>query len=695
MNFQRRCFFVVILLGLLFSAAACGNPTPAPAPATARPQAVQAQPTIPAPTTTSATAPSAVAATPTAESSLQDVRRSTVRIEASGSFRAPEGMKQNSGWSGTGFVVDPSGLVVTNNHVVTGAAIVKVWVSGEQQPRNAKVLGVSECSDLALLQIEGDPLPALKWYEGAIEPGLDVYAAGYPLGDPEYTLTRGIISKAKADGQTNWASVPSVIEHDAVLNPGNSGGPLVTKDGKVVGVNYASASKARQSFAISPVEAEKVLQQLRQGHDVDSIGLNAEAFLSDDNKTSGVWIYSVKSGSPADRAGLKAGDILTQLEGVTLAAKGTMAEYCDILHTHDPQATLSMTVERADSNALMEGQINGRTLAETKATVPQGQGASQGGGGNQGGSGGQTGGAGGQTEFVTRRNSTGVLEVQVPQAWTDVSSGVWNFNNQQAGIKIAAAPDLNKWQKGFDTNGAFYGVSRQLAGQYTPEKLLDEQSFSKTCTYEGRKDYNDAANGLKGVYDLYTNCDGGTGRMYEIAAMPADKSYIMLIQIIAVTDQDLNNLDRLLEYKLDAGKLPAQTAEPAPSTPPPAAAAPPILVTIQKYDYSKWGRPAEMDDPNKPCGNFDNSRPVKKLTASLRVENHSDQAMTDWYASFYKPDGTAALTCYQGYDSGFPDIAPGKAVDITFSAYIEPNETISYGVVDDAQVGKSARLKFP
>ncbi|MEI2690512.1 MAG: serine protease [Anaerolineae bacterium] len=69
--------------------------------------------------------------------------------------------------------------------------------------------------------------------------GLDVYAAGFPLGDPEFTLTRGIVSKARADGETDWASVDSVLEHDASINPGNSGGPLITGDGKVIGVNYA------------------------------------------------------------------------------------------------------------------------------------------------------------------------------------------------------------------------------------------------------------------------------------------------------------------------------------------------------------------------------------------------------------------------------------------------------------------------
>src|SRR5690606_23214509 len=136
----------------------------------------------------------------------------------------------------------PDGLAVTNNHVVAGAATLEVYIGGEgSQSYNATILGVSECNDLALIDIREDaPLPYLDWYLEEIVPGIDVYAAGFPLGDPEFTLTRGIVSKAKADGDiTGAASIDHTIEHDANLQPGNSGGPLVSTDGKVVGVNYA------------------------------------------------------------------------------------------------------------------------------------------------------------------------------------------------------------------------------------------------------------------------------------------------------------------------------------------------------------------------------------------------------------------------------------------------------------------------
>ncbi len=162
---------------------------------------------------------------------------------------------------GSGFIIDESGIAVTNNHVVTGAAILRVFVGGESQPRNARIVGVSECSDLAVIDIEGAGYPFLEWFDGLIYSGLDVFAAGFPLGDPEFTLTRGIVSKPRTSGETNWASVDAVIEHDATINPGNSGGPLVTTDGKVVGINYAGSRGTSQWFAISRDEALKVIDQ--------------------------------------------------------------------------------------------------------------------------------------------------------------------------------------------------------------------------------------------------------------------------------------------------------------------------------------------------------------------------------------------------------------------------------------------------
>ena len=133
--------------------------------------------------------------------SLEDVRGAVIRIEAQGTFDYPgEGTQYNEGSTGSGFFISPDGIAVTNNHVVTGAAFLQVYVEGEDEPRNAKILGVSECSDLAVIDVDGDGFPYLAWYPDDVVVGVDVFAAGFPLGDHEYTLLDGIVSKEDANG---------------------------------------------------------------------------------------------------------------------------------------------------------------------------------------------------------------------------------------------------------------------------------------------------------------------------------------------------------------------------------------------------------------------------------------------------------------------------------------------------------------
>ncbi len=304
--------------------------------------------------------------------SLQDVKSAVIQIESQGTFIDPEfGLVLNGAGRGSGFIIDPSGLAVTNNHVVTGSALLKVWVGGESEPHNARVLGVSECSDLAVIDIDGDGYPYLDWFGGPIDVGMDIYVAGFPLGDPEFTLTKGVISKSKASGETSWASVDSVIEYDASSNPGNSGGPVIDPNGDVLGVHYAGNASTRQAFGISRDIAASVIDKLKTGTDIDTIGVNGQAVGTDDGSLTGVWVSSVKSGSPADRAGIQPGDIITMMENLVLATDGTMSDYCDILRSHQPTDTLSVEVLRWANGEVLDGQLNGRAL-EVSATLSSG-----------------------------------------------------------------------------------------------------------------------------------------------------------------------------------------------------------------------------------------------------------------------------------------------------------------------------------
>jgi len=263
-NYKKSYVLKLLFLLVVFSAACGGSEKVVEVVVTATPEPKSAeQPARSKPTATAV--PEQVSEQKNnAVSALDDVKSATIYIEAEGNFVEPGADTSVTSKAGSGFIIDSSGIAVTNNHVVAGASILKVRVGGSSTQLNAKVIGLAECADLAVIDIEGDDFPYLDWYDGNIKVGLSVYSAGYPLGDPEFNLTSGIVSKEKAGGDSGWASVDSVIGHDATINPGNSGGPLVTKEGQVVGVNYAVDKSSDQNFAISSDQAIRVIDQLKK-----------------------------------------------------------------------------------------------------------------------------------------------------------------------------------------------------------------------------------------------------------------------------------------------------------------------------------------------------------------------------------------------------------------------------------------------
>ncbi len=299
--------------------------------------------------------------------SLDDLEKAVIYIENQGSFRDPaEGWQVNAGASGTGFLIDPSGIAVTNNHVVAGSATLKVKMAGDPNPRMARVLGVSECSDLAVIEIDGDNFPYLDWYQGEIKVGMDVYTAGFPVSaaaEMDYSLTRGIISKVR--GSVSWpmAAVDQILEHTAKVNPGNSGGPLVDGNAQIVGVNFGYARDLDQNYAIQRDEAIKVINILRTGVDVDSLGVNGIAVSGtlSGNDVVGIWVRSVKPGSSADKTRILPGDIIIEV-GSKVLNDGTLSGYCEVIKSHKLTDTLNVTVLRSDTMELYEGQFNGREL---------------------------------------------------------------------------------------------------------------------------------------------------------------------------------------------------------------------------------------------------------------------------------------------------------------------------------------------
>ncbi len=492
---------IILVITLLI--AGCGNgiaqnlsPTPEPSPTSV-------------PTTVPTVGPTA---TPDRLVTGTDAEKAVVRINVRGSYSLYEknstGTRQE-GFSGSGFIIDPSGLVVTNNHVVAGSTTREVYIQGEDKPRRAEVIGVAECADLALLDIEGDGFPYFKWFNGDVKVGTEVYAAGFPLNDKQYTLTNGIISKASANGDSQWASVQKVIEHTATLNPGSSGGPLYNKDGKVVGVNYASKSDAKQYFAISAAETQKIIADIKSKQvRPQPIGLRVQAFTVDN--ASAVWVEGVTAGSVADKAGLKPGDIIMKMGGLNLAEDGTLANYCSILSDRGLNGTLNIKVLRPGQSDTevwkeFEGQIDGKELAVIGTYVPS----------------------------YPVANKTKTLQLEIPKTWTYVAGDPMQWNGQEIPSLIATT-NRSGFMDSFHAPGVqFVQFPIQNAN---PAEVLGKFDYSSSCTYQGREDYQ--GKWYTGVAATWANCGGTNTQIIMLAFVPSNRSYLGFIKIQLVGEND-------------------------------------------------------------------------------------------------------------------------------------------------------------
>ncbi|MEG6506168.1 DegQ family serine endoprotease [Nitratidesulfovibrio sp. 1201_IL3209] len=231
---------------------------------------------------------------------------------------------------GSGFIISTDGYIVTNNHVVAEADVIRVNLQGASGKSNsyvANVIGTDEETDLALLKINaGNSLPVLPFGDSdKLEVGEWLLAIGNPFG-LDHSVTAGILSAKGRDIRSG--PFDNFLQTDASINPGNSGGPLLNMDGQVIGINTAIiASGQGIGFAIPSSMAERVIAQLRaEGkvrrgwigvtiQDVDEATARALGL----GEPRGALVGSVMPGEPADKAGLKPGDIVLKVDGDDVA----------------------------------------------------------------------------------------------------------------------------------------------------------------------------------------------------------------------------------------------------------------------------------------------------------------------------------------------------------------------------------------
>ena len=449
-----------------------------------------------------------------AAAGFDDLQTATIYIKGQGTFIDPGTLDPAEGrWIGSGFLVSDDGLALTNNHVVTGAGTLDVFVGGDEgQEVRATVLGASECLDLAVIQLAGDGYPFLDWHRDDITTGLDVYSAGYPMGAAEqFTLTRGIVSKDDFPLDTQWAALDHVIEHDARIRGGNSGGPLVDANGRLVGVNYAGDDSLDYNFAIHRDIAQDAVAELAAGKNVDSLGINAKGWVSEDGSVAGVWVSSVDAGGPADRAGVEPGDLVYKLAGVSVGGDGTLADYCQVLGTQGADATIDLQIYRPATDQLLDGQVNGDELAVTSSNV----------------FGGDTADATGFTEVT---DDAGVLSVSVPADWSQVDGAGFTTEDGTEWNAVTAAPDLAAFWGGYQAAGVQL-MGTTASGRPVEELLATGSShFQDECTANATGEpYDDGW--YTGVYSEWS-CGASTTAVV-LSTVDASGNNVWLIMQLA------------------------------------------------------------------------------------------------------------------------------------------------------------------
>ncbi|HWP21516.1 MAG TPA: trypsin-like peptidase domain-containing protein [Candidatus Cryosericum sp.] len=240
--------------------------------------------------------------------------------------------------SGTGFAVSSEGYILTNAHVVEGADKITVKVDGEDQERDALLIGSDNETDIAVLKVEGATLhPLMLGDSDTVRVGEYVLAIGNPLSTDELanTLTFGIISattrEITIDSYTN-----TYLQTDAAINFGNSGGPLINMDGLVIGINSAKTITAGYDelgnavsaegigFALPINQVKKIMEILITEGKIDRPGIGitvstiSEEIAVENNVPVGAYVESVVKGQPSDQAGVLAGDIIVEANGKTI-----------------------------------------------------------------------------------------------------------------------------------------------------------------------------------------------------------------------------------------------------------------------------------------------------------------------------------------------------------------------------------------
>lgn len=284
--------------------------------------------------------------------------------------------------SGSGFVVSNEGHIVTNYHVIEGSSNIKVLLPGGEEV-DAKVVGSDPGADIAVLKVEGQDLTPVKFGDSdALQVGETAVAIGNPLG-AQYagTVTQGIISAVDRKMSLNLVTM-GLIQTDAAINLGNSGGPLVNSKGEVIGIttrkaviagvteDYLTVSAEGLGFAIPINEAKPIIEQLIKDGTVVRPGIGVSISTIDDEYSEkwelpkGVFVMSITAGGPAAQAGVRPNDVITKCDGVEVLTSEALTEE---IQKHQPGETVELTIYRNGETLTQKVQIGDlNTISESE-----------------------------------------------------------------------------------------------------------------------------------------------------------------------------------------------------------------------------------------------------------------------------------------------------------------------------------------
>lgn len=259
--------------------------------------------------------------------------------------------------TGSGVIISPDGYIITNNHVINGSQQLSITLNNNKT-YSAELIGTDEKTDIALLKIDaGDDLPFATFGDSdQAKVGEWVLAVGNPFNLTS-TVTAGIISAKSRD--LSGINAQSFIQTDAAVNPGNSGGALVNTRGELIGINTAITSQTGSyigySFAVPSNIARKVVEDIMEFGNVQNgiLGVrggelnskSAESF--DVNATQGFYVSDIEAGSGAEKAGVKKGDIIKQIDNITISKFSDLSGY---LSTKRPKDVVKLIVIRNGSD---------------------------------------------------------------------------------------------------------------------------------------------------------------------------------------------------------------------------------------------------------------------------------------------------------------------------------------------------------